>query len=668
MTMKQEEALYHFLEANTDIFTIDDAVFFLRMADSHRVKHLGQEILTMINTRNLAFHVGKKTFISRRGCFEPVRFVINPSRLELVNGILIPGHRCIPFANPALLPQEYTFTWKSKPIPASSTEGPPEDFYPYYSLFGEEYAPQYIANDNPENEKAYSVDPWEDPPEVSVHTLDMRKIYREAGFVPGDFFVVKTLDWKAGKFALEKMQAGVWAQRDLYDWFEIAEAAFHTVFELKGPCSSTEEQISYAYWYGGKRMRELPAYSMEDFLYNRTEHIESVPYGIETRFWYAGKEIPDQVHYYADQNPPDRTDVEEVLFRHGLPISEYVALSYIRDAVYRGETEADAVFGRIIPQPIAMDLNRDEKKFLMSYIEEVFDEFSKHPVERTGAADARQRVGELHTAVVDLMARLRKNEMDSSWYPKHTFVILSQIQGHAASLLEELGDDSFSSETELDAIENSLDSMIDTYQDIRDLVQESMENFRRNNLSLVKTDEKSELTLSIQASLGGVDVWRRLIMPGRYTLKDLHRALQILFDWKDSSPHSFRAAGKTSGNIYSENRRLLEDSLSLRELQDRGIMEIEYEYGALWNIRLLFLFHHAAPGGEAEVRCTAGEGAAPPEKVGGPLRFRRFVSAFAQGNDPEKRLAEEELGKDFDPDQIDIDGYNRRIGEAFRAR
>jgi hypothetical protein len=482
------------------------------MVDSQGARRLGGEIYSFINARNLAFRVDKKRLISRRGCFEPVPFVIAPSRTEIMNGILIPGHRCIPFANPILLPQEYTFMWKGNPVPYTTTEGPPEDFYPYYCLFGEEYAPQYVARDNPENEAAFNGDPYEDPPEVSIHTLDMRNVYRSVSFAPGDVFSVRTLDWKNGVFELERVPQGAWPQTELYDWFEAAEAGFRFSFEYKGPLSSTEEQIALAYWYGGKRMRELPAYALDDFLYNRTEQIETVPYGIETRFWYAGKEIPDQMHHYADQAPPDRTVVEEILFRHGIPVSEYVIQSYIRDALFRKEEDPSLILERIAPPPIAGDLNRDERKFLSRYIEEVFVEFSvsySQFSERT-MGPARQRVGELHTVVVELMARLKRTGINSAWLPKHTFVILSQIQGHAASVLEDLDTDETPEAVELDAMENSLDSMIETYEDMRCLIEEAMESFRRSNISVVS---QGALWINVQASLGGTDIWRRFVLP-----------------------------------------------------------------------------------------------------------------------------------------------------------
>jgi hypothetical protein len=666
MTITQEDALYDFLENATDSFTIDDVASFIRMVDSQGARRLGGEIYSFINARNLAFRVDKKHLISRRGCFEPVPFVIQPSRTEILNGILIPGHRCIPFANPTLLPQEYTFLWKKTPVSYTTTEGPPEDFYPYYSLFGEEYASQYVARDNPENELAFNDDPYEDPPEVSVHTLDMRNVYRVSSFVPGDVFAVRTVDWKNGVFELERVPQDAWSQTELYDWFEAAEAGFRFSFEYKGPGSSTEEQIALAYWYGGKRMRELPAYALDDFLYNRTEQIETVPYGIETRFWYAGKEIPDQVHHYADQAPPDRTVVEEILFRHGIPVSEYVIQSYIRDALFRKEEDPEHILKRIAPDPIASDLNRDERKYLSRYLEEVFIEFSLSysPFSERIMGPVRQRVAELHTAVVELMAQLKRSGINSGWFPKHTFVILSQIQGHAASVLEDLDMDEAPEQAELDAMENSLDSMLETYEDMRCLIEESTESFRRSAISVVKHGPDNLDWLSVQARLGGTDVWRRFLLPAAASLRDIHKIIQAAFGWSGQYPYRFFEEEMRRDMTSPVPLNSIHPDTVLEDLDVRGVMELIYEYGNNWNVRLLFIFRQESDG-KGCPRCVEGEGASPPETLTGPLRFRRLVSALAREGRPEQQQAITELGADFDPSVFDLGACNAELEKRF---
>ena len=65
------------------------------------------------------------------------------------------------------------------------------------------------------------------------------------------------------------------------------------------------------------------------------------------------------------------------------------------------------------------------------------------------------------------------------------------------------------------------------------------------------------------------------------------------------------------------------------------------------------------------IRFVAGEGAAPPEVVGGPLRFRRILSAITSSNNAEKQAALQEVGSDFAPDLFDMERCNKRLRETY---
>jgi hypothetical protein len=659
MTENQEDALYEFLDNNRAPFGIDDVASFIRLFDVSRNSRLAEEIVACIVSQNLAFRLENGTWVSRRGYFEPLRFVISPTRWELLNGVLIPGHRCVPFANPDLMPQEYRFYHKGKQIPFSPLEGPPEQFYPYYTIFGEEYAPQYVARDNPNNESAFNSDPYEDPPNVSIQALDMRNLYRELSFVPGDRFVARTLDWKEGAFSLERVGKDQWSREDLRAWQEAAEEGFEASFKLLGPGENTEEQIACAYWSGGERMRSLPAFALEDFLYEQTSRIETASYGIETRFWYAGREIPDMKEL---PSLPYLTPLEEMLnVSVGAPMSEYVVQSYVWDALFRRDRDMSALARRIVPA--AVNMPEGDLKRLEEYVAEVYAEFSLlySPFKDAGMGPIRQRMSELHTAVIELAARLRRGDGNASWLPRHTFVILSQIQSHAAGVLEDLDTDTPPPDEELDSIDNSLDSMIETYEDIKELREDALNSFRENNLSVVRTGKTGGglAWRIVQMSIGGLDVWRRVVLPESCGLKELHSIIQALFGWKGG--YSYHFSMEEQGE-----RDRLELHLSLGELDFGGSNSFLYEYGSKWTVKLLLLSRQESEG-DQEARCVAGSGSAPPEYIDGPMRFRRYVLALENGAPEERRLALHELGENFDPEAFDLEACNRSLALALKG-
>jgi hypothetical protein len=268
---------------------------------------------------------------------------------------------------------------------------------------------------------------------------------------------------------------------------------------------------------------------------------------------------------------------------------------------------------------------------------------------------------ELHTAVIDLAARLGKGDINTAWLPKHTFVILSQIQNHAAGVLEDLDNEDSPTDEELESIENSLDSMIETYEDIKELIEDALNNFRQNNLSVVRAAKTGEDAAwrTVQVSLGGADVWRRVVLPETCSLRELHRIIQALFGWK--AGYSFHFALEEQGA-----RDRLELDLSLGGLDLGGGNSFLYEYGTKWTVKILFLSRHEDDGALG-LRCVAGSGSAPPEYIDGPMRFRRYVVALESGADAERKLALRELGENFDPQAFDLEACNRRLSSALKG-
>jgi hypothetical protein len=664
LTIAQEEALYEFLENVREPFTLKDITQAVRSVDRTGGAKLTGQIAHILLNRRLIFEDEKNCFLSRRGLFEKAQFVIQPSNSELMNGVLIPGHRCIPFANPQLLPHQYRFYFQGELCPVDSSEGEPEDFYPYYSLFGEEYAPHYIAGDNQENETAFSLDPNEEPSEVSISSFDMRGIFREIGFVPGDRFVVTCLDWKTGTFNLEYVKGGAWDEAEMQAWAAAAENGFFQSFEKLGPGYSCEEQLAWAYFYGGERMRQAPAYSLEDFLFKKTEKIDIVPFGIESRFWRTGKDIPDFEGLNGVMTQNDQTQIEEFLARNGIPVSEFVIQSYVRDGLYRNEQNVNNIVDRIIPPSIRVD--HWTYNMVFRYVFDIRAEFSAtySPFKDKTLGPVRQRVGELHTAVIDLVARLSKGLIDKTWLPMHTFVILSQIQNHSAAVLEDLDVEDDPPEIELTMMEASLDSMIDTYEEVRALVDEAMVNFRKTTFSLVRTDGGAgETWLTVQLSLGGTDIWRRVTIPAAFQLSELQRVIQAVFSWSGHTKSRFSTDYRIVSSITSRDRNIdLNQTVSF--LSDNGLTEFIYEYGLNWTVKVMILSKQDGTGSD-NVSCITGEGAVPDEKIEGPLRYRRLLSNLENGNQEERNTAVALLGEGFDEQKFDIHECNRALANMF---
>jgi hypothetical protein len=226
-------------------------------------------------------------------------------------------------------------------------------------------------------------------------------------------------------------------------------------------------------------------------------------------------------------------------------------------------------------------------------------------------------------------------------------------------LLEDLVFDDSPLESDIIAMDNSLDNMVETYGDIKELINNAMDNFRRSNLTVIHGGKNTgPLFRMIQISISGLDVWRRAIITHEYTMTELHKLIQISMGWKGQ--HSFRFYCETPEG----GKEYLRDTAKLGDIDFHGKKEIIYEYGTKWIIKVMIMSSYQPANNEA-ARFVAGDGAAPPEQLDGPRHFNKLMYFLETGGNAEKQSAQKELGLDFVPDQFDLDKLNRNLQDVM---
>ncbi|MCA1949791.1 MAG: plasmid pRiA4b ORF-3 family protein, partial [Treponema sp.] len=218
---------------------------------------------------------------------------------------------------------------------------------------------------------------------------------------------------------------------------------------------------------------------------------------------------------------------------------------------------------------------------------------------------------------------------------------------------------------DLEMMDTALEGMIETYEDIKHRVQEALDGYRRSRLSVVRADEQLRQKAqwqALQLAISGTSVWRRIVVYDSFSLWDLHRIILALFGWSGEKMHGFVIDGEmydTEGSASDRDERLV----SIGEIIDAGVTEFvyNYDYNAEWEVRISYLHPVEEAEAPSGVLCIAGAGAAPPEHVGGPLRYRRMLAGLQKGNSAEQAESRKALGENFDPDQFDSSTCNNRL-------
>lgn len=165
-------------------------------------------------------------------------------------------------------------------------------------------------------------------------------------------------------------------------------------------------------------------------------------------------------------------------------------------------------------------------------------------------------------------------------------------------------------------------------------------------------------------------VWRRVLVPSDIRLPRLHRCLQIVMGWENAHLHCFDAGADAR---YGPDFADLED-LGMRDerrirldmLLDDARRELlyEYDFGDDWQHRVVLERIDARGDLAAYPLCTAGEGACPPEDVGGPYGYADFLASL---KDPRHEAHADNLrwiGGVFDPAGFDLNAVNRALRRA----
>ncbi|WP_186394586.1 plasmid pRiA4b ORF-3 family protein [Stappia sp. TSB10GB4] len=164
------------------------------------------------------------------------------------------------------------------------------------------------------------------------------------------------------------------------------------------------------------------------------------------------------------------------------------------------------------------------------------------------------------------------------------------------------------------------------------------------------------------------EIWRRIIVPGTLTLRELHAVLQGAMGWQDYHLHMFEIEGKRfevpeNDNLGPEDGYADERKQTLAKILTKGMESLYvYDFGDNWK-HLITVEDVAAPASARHFmpRCIAGERACPPEDCGGDYRYPEFVDALADPDHPEHRDMVEWAGG-FEPEVFSLSQANALIG------
>lgn len=189
-------------------------------------------------------------------------------------------------------------------------------------------------------------------------------------------------------------------------------------------------------------------------------------------------------------------------------------------------------------------------------------------------------------------------------------------------------------------------------------------------------------------------IWRRIIIPSEITFKRLHDIIQFSMGWRDSYLYDF--------NIIEEKLRVTGDEEAIAEYESyfkkkltkkndpygyvakmleitpklSSYMKIDkylinyknieyvYDFGDYWKHSIIL--EEVLENYENNYPvCIEGEGACPPEDIGGIFEYEQFLKAINDKSHPKHEELKEWADKQYYKYIFDIESINKQIKDIL---
>ncbi len=483
MYVSTEAIINQFLRTFPDTFTARQLSHILARAG---IKFSVPECKEYLETSPYVFALENKLYITRAGAFTGKWFSFKPAKGEIERQVFIAGHRCMPFVDSEVLSNSLQFYFRGNRLPNKVIEIESSSALNFFSLYGEEYSSQYIASD-PANKTLNLVQSdFELPFHVKLTGFSFKPILEYCHFHYGDRLLCKLQDWDNGKIEVvpllikeDRMRMAV-SDVERQEWYEILENALLQEFKKMGPCSCIEEQLANAFFEYHNELCSVNCGSVEEYLqYSKKVGIEY--FGVETRFWYRGQDVPAVGPWNKTENRNLQADE-----KHGIiDIPDFIVDSYLNDFMYQKKTDLKELVETVLSKSFV--LTPDEKKYFLLHLTNrnviLLKKYNWFADFITGAV--RHRALKLYNQISTMIYAIDSTGKDLARFPQQELVILSQLFSHLTHILESVENEPATIAEDLDEMMLSLEGMEYNFEDIKDQLYAAVSELHKGEFTVI---------------------------------------------------------------------------------------------------------------------------------------------------------------------------------------
>lgn len=423
------------------------------------------------------FFSEKEVWVRRDHFFKRRRFLITPDEWEISEGILVPGHRFVPFAAPEVFASEVVLRLAQSLVPQKCVTAPLGKIFHYHLLLGSEQLFDFLIADSRANAHLKKSRSGNEP--VTLTVFDLAQFYRDHDFALGDALILTTEDFSKGIFDVEFLPAGSRPAAKREKAVAALDAAIVKVFDRFEEYLDIPEQIAWGIFLAGETLPEAAA-SLDEYIRDSqglTIHTEGghavlVPLSRINEESENDDAVPD----FVTLSSGDTTSVGAILKSIGSTFTPVEMEAFILDACYGRVADFGVFFQHFFGNACFAD--EAQKEIFKTMLEEHFEEHletynraddeAKAPVRRDilDAVEERQ-------AFFDFLAESGK---DPSAIEKKLLTGCAAISHRFAETLKMLDDPSYTPDAaELEELANAVAIELEKFDAIMDQLNSQIE-------------------------------------------------------------------------------------------------------------------------------------------------------------------------------------------------
>jgi hypothetical protein len=376
--MHIETAINNYIKKSKKKFTFEDIKSYL----PKETKTPDRIIADILEESSLLFSIENKKnnvteYLPRNTFFSGSSFLVSPTENEIEEGILIPGHRFVPFYDSELFPGEsFDISTKNNEIICTKQiRYKIEDLYEYHSLLGAESIVEHFIADHPKNKELIG-DPSN---KIRISVFDFKDFYEENSFSDEDLLNFTITDWNEGAFEVTIVRKEQIQEILIQEFAGKFTESLQNIFEEHGQWIEIPEQLALAYLNCDKKYLKQPAMPLDIFI-EVSDSVQVKYAENNTILWYPDKEEEKTENATELLKVSNGTteSLDAILEENTPHLSTIEIVAFIKDSLFNEVNDQEPILSRCFPEGKPEFKDKAQEASFYNHFEEIFEEIAEN--------------------------------------------------------------------------------------------------------------------------------------------------------------------------------------------------------------------------------------------------------------------------------------------------